>query len=135
MQKLSKRTVGLVALGALWLASMAWFGGRQAGCQGAPAQRRAVAGREEWHGIYMQGQKIGYSSTFTQTLPAAAGGGLAVSNRALMRLNLMQTVQDVLTVTRYTMDSAYRLRDFDFKLSGAAQMDIGGRVVGNSIAL
>jgi hypothetical protein len=60
---------------------------------------------------------------------------MAVANKSMMRLNLMRTVQDVLTTTNYTLDSGYHLRDFDFKLSGAAQMDIRGRVKGTTMAL
>ena len=52
-----------------------------------------------------------------------------------MRLNLMQTVQDVLTTTNYTLDSGYHLRDFDFKLAGAAQLEVHGRVAGKAMAL
>lgn len=132
-----KRTSYLIIIGSVWLATMLWFGGRQAGCQAAsfghlPATK---PNREEWHGIYLQGRKIGYSVTFTWSLPAAAGGGTVVSNKSLMRLNLMQTPQDVSTVINYTLDRSYHLRNFDFRLSGAAQMDIHGRVTGNDLAL
>lgn len=132
-----KRTTVLIVLGAVWLASMLWFGGRPAGCQNATSwgAATAAADREEWRGIYLQGRKIGYSVTFTRALPAAAGGGRAVSNRLFMRLNLMQTVQEVLTTANYTIDANYHLKEIDFKLSGAAQMEIRGRVTGRALDL
>ncbi len=128
-----RRTPVLLTLAALWLASMAWFGGRQAGCVRRHSAASAVAAdREEWRGIYLQGRKIGYSSTFSRSLP---DGGRAVSTRALMRLNLMQTVQEVLTTANYTLDRSYHLRDLDFRLTGAARLEIAGRVAGDALEL
>ncbi|MCU0606801.1 MAG: transglutaminase family protein [Candidatus Edwardsbacteria bacterium] len=129
-----KRTSTLIAIGAVWLATMLWFGGRQAGCMGRPRppSAGAAADREEWHGIYLQDEKIGYSVTISRTLP---GGGRAVSNRAVMRLNLMGTAQEVLAATNYSLDASYHLTDLDFRLDGAARLEISGRVDGRELEL
>ncbi|MRR10357.1 hypothetical protein EG831_09860, partial [bacterium] len=129
-----KRTSTLIIFGSVWLATMLWFGGRQAGCLGRPRPpaASAAADREEWHGIYLQGEKIGYSVTISRGLP---GGGRAVSNRAVMRLTLMGTAQEVLTTTNYSQDASHHLTDIDFRLDGAARLEIAGRIDGRVLDL
>jgi hypothetical protein len=132
--KMSKKTYLLIALGLLWLISLVWLGPGPAGCQ--PARNHSLkAGledRQEWHGLYFNGQKAGYSVTLSRQL---AGGGRAVSNKTFMMLPLMGTVQQVSTNLNYELDKTYNLSGFEFRMAGAAQLTVRGRVQDRKLLL
>ena len=131
---MTKRTLYLILLGLIWAGSLAWFGLGRAGCRpaGSTIKHRALAESEQWHGIYYQDQKIGYSVTLTRVLP---DGGQAVSNKALMRLLLMGEVRQVSTTLNYDLDKDYQLTGFEFKMGGAAEISVKGLVKGRRLAL
>jgi len=131
---MSKRTISLILLGLAWVGSLAWFGLGRAGCQpaGLKIRPRTMAGSEQWHGIYYQDQKIGYSVTLTRGLN---DGGQSVSNKSLMRLPLMGEVRQVSTTLNYDLDKDYQLTGFEFKMGGAAEISIKGLVKGRRLAL
>jgi len=131
---MSKRTISLILLGLAWAGSLAWFGLGRAGCQpaGVRIKPRTMAGSEQWHGIYYQDQKIGYSVTLTRGLN---DGGQSVSNKSLMRLPLMGEVRQVSTTLNYDLDKDYQLTGFEFKMGGAAEISIKGLVKGRRLAL
>ncbi|MDO9026833.1 MAG: transglutaminase domain-containing protein, partial [bacterium] len=124
----------LILLGLAWAGSLAWFGLDRAGCQpaGLKIKPRALSGSEQWHGIYYQDQKIGHSVTLTRVLTE---GGQAVSNKTLMMLPLMGEVRQVSTVLNYDLDQDYRLTGFEFKMGGAAEISVKGRVTGKRLSL
>jgi len=129
-----KRTLPLIVFGTLWLVSMGWFGYQKAGCQKQSAYIRGdtTSYKEVWHGIYFSGQKAGYSVTISQSL---ADGGRQVSNRAFLRINMMETPQQIKTVTSYQLDRDFYLRDFDFVMEGAAEINVHGKVTGKELAV
>ncbi|MDP2807968.1 MAG: transglutaminase domain-containing protein [bacterium] len=131
---MNKKTFSLILLGLIWAGSLAWFGLGRAGCQpaGLKIKPRALAGSEQWHGIYYQGQKIGYSVTLTRALN---DGGQAVSNKSLMRLPLMGEVRQVSTVLNYDLDKDFKLKNFEFKMAGAADISVKGQVKGKRLSL
>jgi hypothetical protein len=131
---MTKRTIYLILLGLAWAGSLAWFGPGRAGCRpaGPRLKPRTLAGSEQWHGIYYQGQKIGYSVTLARVLPE---GGQAVSNKSLMRLPLMGEVRQVSTVLNYDLDGNYGLKSFEFRMAGAAEISVKGRVKGRRLGL
>ncbi|MDO9391660.1 MAG: transglutaminase-like domain-containing protein [bacterium] len=131
---MSKRTISLILLGLAWVGSLAWFGLGRAGCQpaGVRIKPRTMAGSEQWHGIYYQDRKIGYSVTLTRVLTA---GGQAVSSKSLMRLPLMGEVRQVSTTLNYDLDQDYQLTGFEFRMAGAAEISVKGRVKGKRLGL
>jgi hypothetical protein len=113
---------------------MALMVGRPAGCG-----RQVPAGtgpdsavQEAWHGIYLSGQKAGYSSTITR--PDGSGGRL-VRNRAFLEISMMGSPQRVVTATDYRMDKNYRLQDLSFSMEGAARITLKGTVKKNRLEL
>lgn len=131
---MNKKTSLLILLGLLWAGSLAWFGLGRAGCQpaGVRLKPRTMTGSEQWHGIYYQDRKIGYSVTLTRVL---TDGGQAVSNKSLMNLPLMGEVRQVSTTLNYDLDRDYQLTGFEFKMAGAAEISVKGRVKGKRLGL
>ncbi|MBU1356312.1 MAG: transglutaminase-like domain-containing protein [Candidatus Edwardsbacteria bacterium] len=127
-----KKILPLVIFGFLWVVSLGWFGYQKAGCQKpvVTLQGDTTAYKETWHGIYFSGQKAGYSVTVSQSLD---GGGRQVSNRAFLRINMMDTPQQIKTVTSYQLDRNFYLQDFDFVMEGAAEINVHGRVNGQQL--
>ena len=92
-----------------------------------PPPRHEVAAerREEWHGIYRAGQKIGYSHR-TRT-PTA--DGFAIDSDTSLWLALMGSAQAVHTRLTADTDRTLTLRRFDFRLrSGTIDFQVGGKV-------
>lgn len=131
---MSKRTTYLILLGLAWVGSLAWFGLGRSGCRPAGTKLKpgAVTGSEQWHGIYYQGQKIGYSVTLSRVLN---DGGQSVSNKSLMRLPLMGEVRQVSTVLNYDLNKDYQLKSFEFRMGGAAEISVKGRVKDRLLSL
>jgi hypothetical protein len=127
-----KKTLPLMIFGFLWIVSLGWFGYQKAGCQKpiATLQGDTTAYKEIWHGIYFSGQKAGYSVTVSQSLD---GGGRQVSNRAFLRISMMDTPQQIKTATSYQLDRNFFLQDFDFVMEGAAEINVHGRVNGKQL--
>jgi len=127
-----KKTLPLIIFGFLWIVSIGWFGYQKAGCQKpiVTLPGDTTAYKEVWHGIYFSGQKAGYSVTVSQSL---GGGGRQVSNRAFLRINMMDTPQQIKTVTSYQLDRNFYLQDFDFVMEGAAEINVHGRVNGKQL--
>ena len=86
---------------------------------GAPPPLIALRGTEkiserieEWWGVYYRGEKIGYAA---QTI-APRPQGYALYNQSLLQLNLLGTVQPVLTRLHMDADEDWILEKFDFAL-------------------
>jgi hypothetical protein len=129
-----KRSLPLILTGILWALSLAWLGHRQSGCSPqAPAFAAPDSATQEvWHGIYLAGQKAGYSSTLSR--PDGSGGRL-VRNRVFLELSMMDSPQRVVTATDYRLDGSYRLQDLSFSMEGAAQITLRGTVRKNRMEL
>lgn len=70
---------------------------------------------EEWLGIFIQGQRIGYS--FTKIARAATG--LTIENRSLMTLVMMTEQRTLQTHTFAHTDNEYTLKDFFLEITTA----------------
>ncbi len=70
---------------------------------------------EEWLGIFIQGQRIGYS--FTKIARAATG--LTIENRSLMTLVMMTEQRTLQTHTYAHTDNEYTLKDFSLEITTA----------------
>lgn len=129
-----KKTLYLMILGLVWAGSLFWLGPGRAGCRpaGIRVKQRPLSQAEQWHGIYYQGSKIGHSFTLTRALDL---GGQAASNKTLMMLPLMGEVRQVSTALNYDLDRDYQLTGFEFKMAGAAEISVKGRVKGKRLGL
>jgi hypothetical protein len=85
----------------------------------APAPEIAVAAvsaitepLDEWWGVYFHGEKIGYSSQ--KITPES--GGYNVQSSSVLRLNIMETTQTVVSRLEMSADSEWALKRFDFQL-------------------
>lgn len=129
---LKTRNLGFWAAGLAWAGSLAWFVLSAGGC---PREARLDKGpgagdSESWYGLYLGTDKIGHSVTISRSLP---GGGRAISNRSLMRFQMMGHPQEVASALSYDLDRDYALKRFDFRLSGAADIKVRGEVRGRKL--
>jgi hypothetical protein len=85
---------------------------------------------EEWMGIYMGKDKIGYSVTNIQK----EGNIFLVSEKALIKLNVMGTPQNINIHTNSALDEDFSLKSFDFSLrSGMVEFQANGEVTADKI--
>lgn len=133
-QKVMKRTLFLIIVGAVWALSLGWLTHRPGGCDRRPLNPAAPdsSSLEAWHGIYLSGQKAGYSSTLSR--PDGSGGRL-VRNRVYLEISMMNSPQRVVTATDYRMDGNYRLQELSFTMEGAARISLKGKVKKNRLEL
>jgi len=126
-----KKNLGIVLLGLIWTASLAWFSFSSQGCPKLIKQRTGNGRAAElWYGIYFNSRKIGYSATISRPLP---DGSRRVTNRSLMRLAMMDSPQEIASALEYELDEHYRLRRFDFRLGGTADIRVQGQVARNRL--
>ncbi len=88
--------------------------------------------REEWAGIYLGKQKIGYEHIAVKEIP----GGFNITDYMTARISMLGTVQGLNTKTSSMTDGSYRLKSFHFSMrSGFADSEISGSVDGNTLRL
>ncbi len=88
--------------------------------------------REEWAGIYLGKQKIGYGHIAVKEIP----GGFDITDDMTASLSVLGTVQEMKTKTSSITDGSYRLKSFHFSMrSGFADSEISGSVDGNTLRL
>ncbi len=87
---------------------------------------------EEWMGIYLKGEKVGYSTTKTKRV----GDSYEIFEDSLMFLNTLGTKQRIESKIKSVVNQDYSLRSFDFSLlSGPATFSLHGEVTGNTLNL
>ena len=85
---------------------------------------------EEWMGIYMGEDKIGYSVTNIEK----QDGIFSVSEKTLIKLNMMGTPQHINIHTNSALDDDFSLKTFDFSLqSGVVKFKANGEVTPDRI--
>ena len=112
---LVKRSIGL-AIVVFWCVMNFFFIRRQFD---APPPVITLSGTEritenieEWWGVYYRGDKIGYA---TQTISPRANG-YKLSDRSVLNLNLLGTIQPTTTRLEMEADDEWILEKFDFEL-------------------
>jgi|LQYC01.1.fsa_nt_gi Transglutaminase-like enzymes, putative cysteine proteases len=86
----------------------------------------------EWLGIYLKGEKVGYSTTKTKRV----GESYEISEDSLMFLNTLGTKQRIESKIKSVVNQDYSLKSFDFSLlSGPATFFLHGEVMGNALNL
>lgn len=83
-----------------------------------------------WHGIYLQGTKVGYSFREYSTTQA----GFKVLERVTIDLNMLGSPKRLTTITEGDLDKELNLKKFKFQMYTTDQdMEFQGIIVGNKI--
>jgi len=92
----------------------------------------SLAVGEEWMGIYLKEEKVGYAVTITQRV----GDSYEIFEHALMHLNMMGEKQRIESRLKTFADVDFRLKSFDFTLSsGPVRFSLQGEVTGKRMQL
>lgn len=86
---------------------------------------------DQWMGVYLKGEKIGYSHRETRRWDS----GYKISETVKMRLKVMGIEKDMETVTDAYLDSNLRLKSFDFILKSDINMNIRGQIEGKNLTV
>jgi hypothetical protein len=98
----------------------------------APQDFSAVQdGYEEWAGIFIHGERIGYS--FTKI--ARADTGLTVENLTRMTLIMMNQTRTLTTHVFAHTDQDYTLKDYSLELRNGGQQRVEGIITGKQLKL
>lgn len=90
------------------------------------------SGKERWMGIYLKGEKVGYTHISTKK----EGEGYRVSEKVSMKLNVLGSFQNINTLTDALLSKDYLLRSFNFEMySDTTSIGIKGDVVGKRMVL
>lgn len=96
----------------------------------APAPVESLSeGREEWAGIFIQGERIGYS--FTKI--ARNDTGLTVENITRMTIVMMNQTRTLTTHIFARTDHDYALRDYSLEIRNGGQQRVEGEIVGSKL--
>jgi hypothetical protein len=88
--------------------------------------------KEEWMGIYLKGEKLGYSVNRIEKTET----GYELSEQALMDLTVMGTPQRVSTMLESVVNQDLSLKSFIFHLtSGVTRFIVSGQVEGKNLVL
>src|SRR5215831_3285310 len=129
--------VGRVAVVVVWVGLLLALARSQWPLQSAdPAGLPIVAGaadaEDDWMGVYMHGQKVGYSHT--RLTPA--DGGYRLEETSLLRLSVLEQVQTIRVAIDATTAGDFAVRAFTVKLdSGLGAFDVRGSVDGSALVL
>ncbi len=88
-------------------------------------------GHEEWAGIFIQGERIGYS--FTKI--SRADTGLTVENLTRMTLIMMNRTRTLTTHVFAHTDKDYTLKDYSLELRNGGEQRVEGEIVGKQLKL
>ncbi|UCF70190.1 MAG: hypothetical protein JSW49_08300 [candidate division WOR-3 bacterium] len=86
-------------------------------------------GREEWAGIFIQGERIGYS--FTKI--SRADTGLTVENITRMTIVMMNQTRTLTTHIFARTDADYTLKDYSLELRNGGLQRVEGKVIGKKL--
>lgn len=87
---------------------------------------------EEWQGIYLRDQKVGYLRLRKRKL----ADGYEMRSRMVLHLTVMRRRQKIVTDSLGTLDRDFVLRDFAVKIdSGVSKMAVRGTVTGTKVHL
>jgi hypothetical protein len=101
--------------------------GRTANDQGA-----ASGADEEWMGIFIQGQRVGYS--FTRVV--RSDSGLEIENKNQMTIFMMQQIASIATHFFAHTNSDYTLKDFSLDIAAPGHpVKVEGKIEGTTLTL
>lgn len=87
---------------------------------------------EEWGGIYIKGNKVGYVMSRLEK----TGNGISITDESYVSLSMLGATQEMREVTVSDYDGTLGLKGFKFRMTaGGSDTNITGSVVGSSIKL
>jgi hypothetical protein len=87
--------------------------------------------KEQWMGVYMKGEKIGYS--FRKLEPS--NGAYRLSEALKMKLKVMDLEKEIETVIEASLDDRLALLDFDARIISDFTVHVTGRVEGQRLVI
>jgi hypothetical protein len=95
-----------------------------------------TAYKEQWMGIYYQGEKVGYSSTTINRLSGKESPGYIILNRIFMMVNLLDNPVKVYFEGVLRTDKEFRMRNFSSRLRSAGhEIKLDGALDGDTLTL
>lgn len=92
--------------------------------------------KEEWMGIYYEGEKIGYSNTTVNRIHGSEAPGFIILNRTFMMLTLMDNPLKVNFEGVLHTDADFKMRTFSCRLKSAGhEIQLDGKREGNELSL
>ncbi len=79
---------------------------------------------EQWLGIYLKGEKVGYSSRKMEKRK----NGYGITESLKMKIKMMETEKNIETLIDADLDTNLKLLSFNFWLRSDLDMDVSGRV-------
>ncbi len=100
--------------------------------QPAAIKAQAFEARQDWKEIFLNDKKVGYAVTAIRPFE----GGYYIQDELFLKLNLMGFEKGLYTITQSSVDEAFRLKNFFFKMnSGVVNYRITGKVEGNLLKI
>lgn len=98
---------------------------------GTEAKLLLPENEEKWMGIYLKGQKIGFaSSRFSREID-----GYNVHEEIRMKLKVLNTLQDIHTVTKVSLSPGLNVRSFKFAIYSTQDLEMEGKFKGKTLTL
>jgi len=142
----SKRKKIFLALGIVvfWLGMNAELVRRELWLPRLPSGSTSIAAsltpeaffKEQWMGIYYEGEKVGYSSTSVNRIHSDESPGFIVMNKTFLVLKLMDNPLKVHFDGVLRTDEKFKMRTFNCMLKSAGhEITLDGRLDGNTLSL
>ncbi len=146
MKRKSKRKKILLvaAITVFWLVMNAQLVRREVFLPRLPSGSTSIAAsltpdisyKEQWMGIYYEGQKVGYSSTTVNRVHGSDAPGYIILNRTFMVVKLMDNPLRVQFEGLLRTGVDFKMKDFSCWLRSAGhQIRIDGRLEGDTLSL
>lgn len=128
--------VGRLAVVAVWVALLLALARSQWPSAQEPVQAPAASGAgatdDAWMGVYMRGQKVGYSHSRMTPID----GGYRLEETSFLRLSVLDQVQTVRVAIDATTTPAFAVQSFTVALDGGLGVfDVRGAVEGQTLVL
>ena len=124
------RAIAFVLISAAWAVSMGLLVSEHYALAEPTEQvfePQAYMFEESWMGMYMYGQKMGYTRSKLTSLP----GGYIIDEYALMQVKVLAQQRRVEMEVKASLDKGFKLESFDATMHGDAEMRIRGTVKGD----
>jgi len=143
--KSKRRKIALIVLiTAFWLLMNGQLVRRELWLTRLPSGSTSIAAsltpelsyKEQWMGIYYEGEKVGYSCTTANRVHSAEEPGYIILNRTFMVVEIMGSPLKVQFEGLLRTDDEFKMRSFSCWLKSAGhQIQIDGKLAGETLSL
>jgi len=139
-----KKIVLAVLISGFWMAMNAELVRRELWLPRLPSGSTSIAAsltpdvsyKEQWMGIYYEGEKVGYSSTTVSRLTRRDEPGFIVLNRTYMLVKVLEMPMKVRFEGLLRTDESFKMRNFSASLKSAGhRIQIDGELEGETLSL